>query len=213
MSYVINSTVAMGLDVGSVNCGRGVIKVWPDDNHTEFNISMIEALSGKVPYGIKADPIDRIKFIEGYLQLRGVVAHTLTILGIEGFTNQQKSFTSFSTGEMGGYVRYASYYSDRVPNIVIIPPMFLNAFCGANKRGTKQSERKKIIKKYLQEHCSLEDSNEHATDALGFAWLAYLAYTYKGGYELSRTLIKKCVGRKIHIIEKLQDDKYWLKYT
>ena len=204
---------SIGLDIGSVNCGHVVINVWGDvvdaiyGNDVQLNVKPVGGSGCSVPGGIRATSGVRIEFVDSMVGILEPNVKAGSIIGIEGFTNQPRSFTAFSIGEMGGYVRVWAYKS-KAEHVIVIPPMFLNSLCGANRRGLTSEQRKKIIGAYLQEHCCLKSENEHVVDAFGYAWIASLALLFKRGFE---KCVRKHLGRKTHIIEKLQDVKHWLK--
>ena len=195
---------AVGLDIGSVNCGLGVIEAW---GHGSCGISIEELgqYTCKVPDGVKATSAQRLHEVECMMNYPN--EDFVTIVGIEGYTNQSRSFTSFSIGEMGGYVRKIVYDS-KITYAVIIPPIFLNSLCGAGGRGLSHSKRKRIIADYLKLYCCLQGDNEHTTDALGYAWLAYLALIWRWGYP---NLVKDFLPGSASLIASLQDKKHWLK--
>ena len=217
MPCLPDKITSIGLDIGSVNCGLGVINVWISSTVSvvggagavtdSLNIECVGGGGYSVPDGIRATSGVRIELVDSMIDVLEPNVEVGSIIGIEGFTNQPRSFTAFSVGEMGGYVRHWAYKS-KAKYAITIPPMFLNSLCGAGRRGLTHKQRKETIGNYLEEHCGLRGDNEHETDALGFAWIAGLVLLFKQGRE-------KCVryhlGRKIHIIEKLQDLKYWLK--
>ena len=216
MPCLPDKVTSIGLDIGSVNCGLGVIDVWSSSTvlserlafcKGQLDVKGVGGCGRSVSGGIKATSGVRIEFIDSMIDILEPNVETGSIIGIEGFTNQPRSFTAFSVGEMGGYVRYWAYKS-KAKHAIIIPPMFLNSLCGAGKRGLTHKQRKELISNYLQEHCELRGDNEHETDALGYAWIAGLVLLFREGHE---QCIRYHLGRKIHIIEKLQDVKYWLK--
>ena len=207
MPCLPDKITAVGLDIGSVNCGMGIINVWEWDGSAQLNTENVGGGSYSVPGGIKATSGARIEFVGSMIDTIEPNVDAGSIIGIEGFTNQSRSFTAFSIGEMGGYFRYWAYKSN-AKHVIIIPPIFLNSLCGAGKRGLTHAQRKKIIGDYLEKYYGLRGGSEHETDALGFAWIASLAVLFKEGFE---ECIRYHLGRKVFIIERLQDVKYWLK--
>ena len=204
MPCSLGKITSLGLDIGSVNCGLGIIRVWGDADSMQLNIESSGHVTRKVPGGVSATSVARIKLVDSMAAYCRDEA--VDIAGVEGFTNQPRSFTAFSIGEMGGYVRSWIYRSD-IKHAVIIPPVYLNTLCGAGGRGLKPAQRKYIIGHYLEHHCGLKGDSEHEMDALGFAWIACLVLIFRNG---GSDLVRHCLGDKIRLIQNLQHLKYWL---
>ena len=99
MPCLPDKITSIGLDIGSVNCGIAVINIWTDTTiqveggagsvTDSLNIECVGGGGYSVPGGIRATSGARIELVDSMIGVLEPNVEVGSIIGIEGFTNQQ----------------------------------------------------------------------------------------------------------------------------